>query len=82
MTKTLISSVWNKILRIWERLFELIQIEAQCSKNYLIFFLSQGAGAFGKATTKIGKICILYIYKEYLPCLKSNASGRFFGKTY
>ena len=29
-----------------------------------------------KAIPKIGKICILYIYKEYLLCLNSNASGR------
>ena len=28
-------------------LFELIQIEVQCSKNYFKIFLPQEAGAFG-----------------------------------
>ena len=45
-TKILISLVWNKILNLWETLFELIQIEVQCSKNYLKIFLPQEAGAF------------------------------------
>ena len=50
-------------------------------------FLPQKAGAFGnntkgtaKATLKIEKICILYIYGEYLLCLQSNTSGSFFCK--
>ena len=33
-----------------------------------------------KATTKIEKICILYIYREYLLCLQSNASDIFLQK--
>ena len=49
------------------------------------FFLPQEAGAFGnniekettKTTPKIAKICILYIYREYMLCLQSNASGSF-----
>ena len=44
-TKILISPVWNKILKIWDKVFELI--------NW--------------------KICILYIYSEYL--LHPNTSG-------
>ena len=48
----------------------------------------QEAGAFGnniekepqKPRPKLKKICILYIYREYLFCLQSNASGRFFQK--
>ena len=31
--KLLISPVWNKILKIWDTLFELINVEVQCSKN-------------------------------------------------
>ena len=37
-TKILISPVWNKILKIWDNFSELIQIEAQCSKNDFTFF--------------------------------------------
>ena len=45
-TKILISPIWNKILKIWDTLFELIQIEVQCSKNSLKMFLPQEAGEF------------------------------------
>ena len=31
---------------------------------------------------EIEKICILYIYREYLLCLQSNASRNFFAKMY
>ena len=31
---------------MWDTLFELIQIEVQCSKNYFKFLLPQEAGAF------------------------------------
>ena len=37
-TKVLISSVWNKILKTWETLSELIEIQVQCIKNYFKFF--------------------------------------------
>ena len=64
-----------------------MQIEVQCSKYYLKIFLPQEAGAFGnnrkgivKTTLKIEKICILHIYREYLLCLQSNASGSFLQK--
>ena len=71
----LISPVWNKILKIWDTRFELIQIEVKCSKNYLTIFLPQEAGVFRnrkekkhrketpKATPKIEKNCMLYIYR-------------------
>ena len=52
------------------------------------FFLRQEVGAFrnnrkgtAKATPRIGKKCI-YIYRKYLLCLQSNASGSFFAKMY
>ena len=80
-TKILISPVWNKILKIWDILFELIQIEVQCSKNYFNIFLLQEAGAFGKPTPKIEKICMTYIPRVYLLCLQSNASGSFLQKS-
>ena len=83
-TKLLISPVWNKSLKIWDTLLELIQVEVQCSKNYLKIFLSQDAGFLGKqrkrtteATPKIKKRYFLNIYKEYLFCLQSNVSGSF-----
>ena len=49
MTKISTSPIWNKILKIWDTLFELIEIEVQCSKNCFNFFLLQ-AGASKKKT--------------------------------
>ena len=47
MRKILISSIWNKIFKIWDIDFELTQIEVQYSKNCFGIFLSQKAGASG-----------------------------------
>ena len=33
-----VSSLWNRILKIWDTLFELMQIETWWNKNYFIFF--------------------------------------------
>ena len=41
----LIFPVWNKILKIWDILLELMQVEVKCSKNNFKFFLTQEAGA-------------------------------------
>ena len=57
-------------------------------KKYFKIFLPVEAGAFGnniekepqKPRPKIEKICILYIYGEYLLCLLPNASGSFLQK--
>ena len=51
-TKILLFPVWNKILKIWDTLFEIIQIEAQCSKVYFKFFSSREAGASGNHIEK------------------------------
>ena len=73
-TRILISPVWNKLLKIWDTLFELIQIEGKCSKKIFKISLSKEAGASGnniekeppkKATPKIKKIYVLNIYREY-----------------
>ena len=32
--KILISPVWNRILKIWDTIFEFKQIDVQCNKNY------------------------------------------------
>ena len=48
----LISPVWNKIFKIWDTHFELINIEIQCSKNLFKIFWQKEAGAFGN---NIGK---------------------------
>ena len=69
--KILIFSVWNKILEILDILFEAIQIEVQCSKNYYKIFLPQEVGAFGnyiekepqKPRTKMKKP-VYYIFTE------------------
>ena len=57
-------------------------------QKYFKDFLPQEAGAFGnnieeeppKATPKIEKSCILYIYREHLLCLQFSASGSFLQK--
>ena len=51
-TKILISPVWNKILKIWDTLFEFMQIEVKYVKNYFKIFLPQEAGAFGNNMVK------------------------------
>ena len=81
-TKILISPVWNKILKIWAILFELINIEVQCSKNCFKFLLKQVAGAFGNNIGKEPqkprpKQKNTYLYWEFFLCLQSNASGSF-----
>ena len=50
--KILISPVRNKILEIGDTLFELVQKQVQCSKNYFNFFLLQEAAAFGNNIEK------------------------------
>ena len=52
-------------------LFEVIQIEVQCNKNYFRFFLPQKTAAFGnnrKGTAEAGPKIekYLYFYREYL----------------
>ena len=51
-TKMLLFPDWNKILKIWDKLFELIQIEVQCSKSYFKMFLSQENAASEKNIEK------------------------------
>ena len=75
--KILISLDWNKILKI----FQLIQIEVQCSKNYFKIFLSQEAGAFGndiekepqKSHPKLENMYIIYLQRIFaLPAIQSK----------
>ena len=69
--KTVISPVWEKILKIWGSIFEPIQIEVQCRENYFKIFLPQEAGAFGnniekepqKPCSKLKKY-VYYIFTE------------------
>ena len=48
----IMSPVPNKILKIWDIFFELINIEVQCSKNEFKILLQQEAGAFGSNIRK------------------------------
>ena len=52
MTKILIFPVWNKILKIWDILLEIIQIEVQWSKNCFKIFRSQEAKVPGNDIEK------------------------------
>ena len=67
----------------------MIQLEVQYSKNYLKFFTIENKNKnkkHRKETTKvmlkIKKICVSYIYTEYLLYLQSNASRSFFATMY
>ena len=68
--KLLIYPVWNMILKIWDTLFELIQIEVQCTKNYFKISLLQEAVASGnnikmelqKSHPKLKNIYIKFLY--------------------
>ena len=75
----LISPVWDKILKFWDTVSELMQIEVQCSKNYFKFFLSQEAGAFGnkiekeqqKPCSKLNWMYIIYLQRIFaLPAIQ------------
>ena len=59
-------------------LFELIQIEVQCSKNYFKIFLPQEAEVFGNKIKRTAKTTPK-IEKIYLPAV-SNVSGSFLQK--
>ena len=43
--KILILPVRNRIVKAWDTVFELMQIEAQCNKNHFTFFLLREVGA-------------------------------------
>ena len=73
------SPVSNKILKISDTVFKLIQIELQCNKNYFKIFLPQEAGVFGNNIKK----------EKPRPKLKKNMSTcnikckwQFFAKIY
>ena len=82
------AKVKNINISSFSSLFELIQIEVQCKEKYFKVFLARETGAFGnnivkepqKPHSKFKKICLLNIYREYLLCLQSNASGSFLQK--
>ena len=83
-TKILMFPVSNKILKIWDIFFELIQIEVECSKKYFNFFyhkelelLKTAKKRNCKGQAKVENINILNIDRAYLLCLQSDASGSF-----
>ena len=87
-TKVLISPVWNKIFKIWDILFQLIQTEVQCSKYYFKIFLLQEARGFGndiekepqKPRPKLKKILYYIITENICSACNLNASGSFLQK--
>ena len=48
------------MLKIWDKIFELIQIEVQCSKKIFNFFFTTEAGASVEPMLKIKKIYIIF----------------------
>ena len=65
MDKNIRFPVRKKILKIWDTLFELVQIELQYSKKYFKISLPQEAGASGST---IKNTYTFNIYREYLLC--------------
>ena len=65
MDKNIRFPVRKKILKIWDTLFELIQIELQYSKKYFKISLPQEAGASGST---VKNTYTFNIYREYLLC--------------
>ena len=83
----ILTPVWNKILKIRDTLFELMRIEVQCFKNYFKVFYHKKQELLEitkkrnwKSHAPNWKICVLYIYREYLLCLQFNASVNFWQK--
>ena len=75
----LISSVWHKILKIWDTLFEVINIEVHCSKSQVKIFLQQKAAGFGnnigkepqEPRPKLKNIYIIYLIGIFaLPAIR------------
>ena len=62
----LIFSAWNKNLKLWITLLELMQMEVQCRKNYFKNFLRQGAGASGDNTEKVFCKLINFVEKRLI----------------
>ena len=65
-------------LNLWDALFDFIQIEVECSKNYLKIFLPQEAGAFRSnlekkpqnSGPKLKKVLQLYyIFTDNICCV-------------
>ena len=71
--KILIPPVWYKILKIWDEMFELINIEVPCGQKLGHFFLKQQAGAFGnnigkepqKPRPKLKNMYVIYILRRF-----------------
>ena len=75
-TKILISPVWNKILKIWDTFFELIQIEIECIKSYFKVFFYHKKLEFLEITYKkerkshtqnFKKYFIIYLQRIFAP---------------
>ena len=82
-----VSSLRNRILKIWDTLFELMQIETQWNKNYFIFFVTC-SWSFGKedwlgtrkVTPKINKKYLKKIFLEIFDLLPIPSKRQLFIK--
>ena len=76
-------------MKIWNILFELIQVEVQCHKNYFKNFLPQEPGAFEnkiekelqKPLTELKKKMYIIYLRQYLLSQESNVRGNFLQKS-
>ena len=83
-TKILISPVWNKVLKIWGtfwadkyRRYITAKISSIFVYNKKLDLVETIKEKKRKNHAQNWKICILYIYWEYLLSLQFNASGSF-----
>ena len=85
----LISPVWNKILKIWDTLFELMHNRKIIQEKLVKHFLPQESGAFRnniekqpqKARPKLKKY-VCYIFTEHICSVYNPMQVVLFAKMY
>ena len=80
-----VSSLWNRIFKIWDMYFELIQLETQYKKNYFTFFCNMKLELWNETFIWNKKIraqnqqkIFLKYFCRYLICQQSHPNGSFF----
>ena len=79
------SSLWNRIFKIWDMHFELMQLETQCKKNYFTFFCNMKLELRNETFIWNKKILaqnqqkiFLKYFCRYLICQQSHPNRSFF----
>ena len=80
-----VSSLWNRIFKIWDMHFELMQLETQCNKNYFTFFFNMKLELWNetfiwnkKSHAQNQQKIFLKYFCRYLICQQSIQIAAFF----